>query len=156
MRHILAATDFSDTATAALAQAAKLAPALGARVTLLHVVYDDKITETLLGLDAMEYLTRIVGEGATAEEGAAYLRNSALDKLQEAINNVPKPRPTIEAAVVEGKPAEEIVAYAAANDVDLIVVGTLGRGAIGRALLGSVADKVIRLAECPVLVVRHT
>lgn len=155
MRHILAATDFSDTAAAALAQAAKLAAALGARVTLLHVVYDDKITETLLGLDAMEYLTRIVGEGATAEEGAEYLRNSALDKLREAIDNVPEPRPAIDAAVVQGKPAEEVVAYAAANDVDLIVVGTLGRGAIGKAFLGSVADKVIRLAECPVLVVRH-
>ncbi len=155
MRHILVATDFSDTAAAALGQAASLASALGARVTLLHVVYDDKITETLLGLDAMEYLTRMVGEEATAEEGAEYLRNSALDKLRESIASVPDPRPDMEPAVVSGKPAEEIVAYAAAHGVDFIVVGTLGRGAIGKAFLGSVADKVIRLAECPVLVVRH-
>jgi nucleotide-binding universal stress UspA family protein len=155
MRHILAATDFSETADAALAHAAKLAAALGARVTLLHVVYADKITETLLGLDAMEYLTHIVGEGATAAEGVEYLRNSALDKLREAVDKLPGPRPPIELAVVEGKPSEEIVAYAAGHDVDLIVVGTLGRGAIGRALLGSVADRVVRLADCPVMIVRH-
>jgi nucleotide-binding universal stress UspA family protein len=155
MKHILAVTDFSETAQAALTHAAKLAAALSARVTLLHVVYADKITETLLGLDAMEYLTRIVGEGATAEDGVEFLRNSALDKLREAVEKLPGPRPPIELAVVEGKPSEEIVAYAAAHNVDLIVVGTLGRGAFGRALLGSVADRVIRLAECPVMVVRH-
>jgi nucleotide-binding universal stress UspA family protein len=154
MRHILVATDFSETANEALRQAVKLAAPQGARLTLLHVIYADKLTETLLGLDAMEYLTRIVGEGATPEQGVEFLENSARDKLAAAVDGLIGPRPPIETAVVDGRPSEEILKYAGEHGVDLIVVGTHGRGALGKALLGSVADHVIRQAACPVLVVR--
>jgi universal stress protein A len=56
--------------------------------------------------------------------------------------------------VVEGRPSVEIVKYAGEHGVDLIVMGTQGRSGLGRAFLGSVADNVIRQAECPVMVVR--
>ena len=52
-------------------------------------------------------------------------------------------------------PAEEIVKYAAEHDVGLIVMGTHGRGAMAQLLVGSVAEKVVRTAPCPVLTVRH-
>jgi nucleotide-binding universal stress UspA family protein len=52
-------------------------------------------------------------------------------------------------------PAEEIVNYAATNGIDLIVLGTHGRGGMAHLLLGSVAEKVVRTAPCPVLTVRH-
>jgi len=54
------------------------------------------------------------------------------------------------------RPYEEIVAEAESARPDLIVMGTQGRGGLDRALLGSVAEKVIRLAPCPVLTVRET
>ena len=61
----------------------------------------------------------------------------------------------VRAVVLIGSPASEIVRYAAAEAIDLIVVGSHGRGIVPRAFLGSVADRVIREAPCPVLTVRH-
>lgn len=156
MRHILVATDFSDTAAAALAQAAKLASLSGAKITLLHVIFADKLNETLLGLDAMEYLSR----AATAQEhyapgqALARLREASEQKLNDQVAGVKGPRPSIETAVAEGRPSVEIAAFAEKHAVDMIVLGTHGRGTLGKAFLGSVADNVIRQAECPVLVVR--
>ena len=159
MKHILVATDFSDTAAAALAQGVALASATGAKLTLLHVIYAEKINETLLGLDAMEYLTRVM---STPTEQAPYsptlgmerLRAAANETLQEAVASVSGPRLAIETAIAEGRPSEEVLAFAKKEGVDLIVLGAHGRGAISKALLGSVADHVIRQAECPVMLVR--
>ena len=53
-----------------------------------------------------------------------------------------------------GVPHEEIVALATDELADLLVIGTHGRGGVSRALIGSVADRVVRLAPCPVLTVR--
>jgi nucleotide-binding universal stress UspA family protein len=58
-------------------------------------------------------------------------------------------------ALTDQSPASAIVDYAAENAIDVIVMGTHGRGRVGRWLLGSVADRVVRTAPCPVLVVRH-
>ena len=54
-----------------------------------------------------------------------------------------------------GKPFVEIIHHARDHDVDLIVIGTHGRGAVQHALLGSVAEQVVRTSPCPVLTVRH-
>jgi nucleotide-binding universal stress UspA family protein len=54
-----------------------------------------------------------------------------------------------------GSPYTEIVRYAAQHRIDLIVLGTHGRGPLGHLLLGSVAERVVRTAPCPVLTVRH-
>ncbi len=54
-----------------------------------------------------------------------------------------------------GSPHREIVRYATEHQVDLIVLGTHGRGPLGHMLLGSVAERVVRTAPCPVLTVRH-
>jgi glycine betaine transporter len=60
-----------------------------------------------------------------------------------------------EFAVRPGVPAAEIVRYASANAIDLIVMGTHGRGFVGHVVMGSVAEKVVRTAPCPVLTVRN-
>ncbi|MGC4084340.1 MAG: universal stress protein [Vicinamibacterales bacterium] len=54
-----------------------------------------------------------------------------------------------------GAPADEIVNFARGNEIDLIVMGTHGRGLVGHLLMGSVAEKVVRTAPCPVLTVRN-
>ncbi|HMP07314.1 MAG TPA: universal stress protein [Lacipirellulaceae bacterium] len=156
MKHLLVATDFSDMAAAALRQAIHLAEMSGAKITLLHVVHADKVNETLLGLDAMEYRMRSADAEWTYHfgDGLQRLRDASREALQETIAALPEPRPTIEPVVIDGRPSQEIVNYANANHVDLIVVGTHGRGALGKAFLGSVADNLIRQADCPVMVVR--
>ncbi len=58
--------------------------------------------------------------------------------------------------VLVGSPYLEIVRYAEAHDIDLIVLGTHGRGAISHALMGSVAEKIVRKAPCPVLTTRES
>lgn len=60
----------------------------------------------------------------------------------------------VEAVVLEGSPVHEIVDFAEKNDIDLIVMGTLGKGGLERFLIGSVAEKVIRHSKKPVLIVR--
>jgi nucleotide-binding universal stress UspA family protein len=76
---------------------------------------------------------------------------------EEAVGRVKAgagPDVEIETRVLEGNPALEITKFAKDNDCDLIVVGTLGKSGIDRILLGSVAEKVVRIAPCPVLVIR--
>ena len=60
------------------------------------------------------------------------------------------------ADAVIGTPAWSIVEYAAAHDIDLIVMGTHGRGGMSHVLMGSVAEKVVQTAPCPVLTMRQT
>jgi nucleotide-binding universal stress UspA family protein len=76
---------------------------------------------------------------------------------EEAVGRVKAVAPAgvdVETHVLEGNPALEITKFAKDNDCDLIVVGTLGKSGIDRILLGSVAEKVVRIAPCPVLVIR--
>jgi nucleotide-binding universal stress UspA family protein len=79
------------------------------------------------------------------------------DEGEEAVGRVKAAAPAgveVETHVLEGNPALEITKFAKDNDCDLIVVGTLGKSGIDRILLGSVAEKVVRIAPCPVLVIR--
>jgi len=69
-------------------------------------------------------------------------------------NDVP-PLPTVRALVASDAPALAIVEYATRERIDLIVTGTHGRGAVAHFLMGSVAERVVRTAPCPVLTVRH-
>jgi nucleotide-binding universal stress UspA family protein len=154
MQHILVATDFSPTADAALRHAVKFAAQCGGKITLLHIIFAEKITESLLGLDALEYLAQASDEPGRGPGSAMdRLRSAARDKLETAVSELPTPHPAIDLVVAEGRPSVEIADYAAAHNVDLIVLGTQGRSRLGKAFLGSVADNVIRQAEVPVMVV---
>jgi nucleotide-binding universal stress UspA family protein len=158
MKNILVPTDFSESANAALAQAVKLAGVTGGRITLVHVIFVEKIKEELLGLDSFENLVRVLdlppdAARYTPSNPVEPLRAAAEDRLKGAAAAVSSPA-AITIAVVEGRPSTAIVEYAGKNGVDLIVMGTEGRSGLGRAFLGSVADNVIRQAKCPVMVVR--
>jgi nucleotide-binding universal stress UspA family protein len=117
---ILAGTDFSDNAEAALAVAVQTARALHARLHLLHVFAPGEIEVTEL--------------------------------LAHAAATAPPDVP-VTVAATGGDAAQEILRYAMRHSIDLIVVGTHGRTGLSRALLGSVAERVLRGARCPVLVV---
>lgn len=91
------------------------------------------------------------GDRNAAEQTAQFCREYLASRLQTSPNEA---LPTLQVHAVAGWPADEIVWLAAHLDADVIVMGTQGRRGIKRLLLGSVAEKVVRLAGCPVWVVR--
>jgi nucleotide-binding universal stress UspA family protein len=71
------------------------------------------------------------------------------------VDNDPQPTPARQVVITSDAPAAAIVDYAAREHIDLIVTGTHGRGGVAHLLMGSVAERVVRTAPCPVLTVRH-
>lgn len=139
LKKILVPHDFSDTSEAAVRYATALAHNFGAKLYLLHVSDKAKFemaTEFPLGLEG------------TLE-----------DAVRERLLKILPPREQIEFKPAfefrSGVPALEIVRFAKNENVDLIVMGTHGRGFVAHMVLGSVAEKVVRTAPCPVLTVRH-
>jgi nucleotide-binding universal stress UspA family protein len=139
-RTILVPVTFDEVSGAALAHALDLAAGSGAGVHLLHVVeLLGIVPPDALGLGAPELL-------AQTEEAA----REALDQLvlEHAGRGVP-----LWSALRVGDAAREIVAVARSLPADLVVMGTHGRRGVAHALLGSVAEKVVRTSEVPVLTV---
>lgn len=142
LKTILVPTDFSECSDAAVKHGSALANAFGATLHLLNVVQDPY---------AMPYGAD--GFGAPAHDLLGEWRAEAKRRLDAAVPAGFESRTV--AATRVGSPCPEIVHYAIDHHVDLIVLGTHGRGAIGHVLLGSVAERVVRTAPCPVLTVRH-
>lgn len=142
-RTIVVGTDFSDQADAAVAYAIALAGKLDARVQLVH---GWQVPPTAIGPD--------LATGFVAPF-AAELERSAREAMARTLDRVRKgAKVPIDGAVVCNDPRDAVLAEAASRDAQLIIVGTHGRRGLKRALLGSVAEAVVRLASCPVLVVR--
>ena len=140
---ILVATDFSDASGLALTYARDLARRCDSALHLLHVVTDADVspgTEALWGFSETEVQRRWVDEAKAKLAG-----------LCPADEQTTLP---VHTAVGIGPPADGIVGYADEHPIDLIVMGTRGRGAVQQLLLGSVAADVVRRAPCPVLTVR--
>ena len=130
-KKILVATDFSRPSDAALAHARRLADSIGATLHVLHVV-DNLVLRAVLG-DPRDY------------EGAA------LRQMQQRVPAEDRGATAILAVERSDEPAERITAYARRHGIELIVMGTHGRGRVAHLLLGSVAEQVVRGAACPVL-----
>lgn len=141
---IVVATDFSPAAEAAWVVARRLARALGARLILTHVF----VEATLYGEGPF------AGDRVRAVYAAA--RQWVEQMLERWAEGARAEGLTVETRVRTGRPHREIVAVATEERADFVVMGTRGRGGLERTLLGSVADRVIRLAPCPVLTARET
>ena len=140
LKTILVPTDFSEHSEKAVQYGAELASKFGAALHLLHTVDTTPVLYGEGGAFPFESAEEIVAVAA-----------KQLDQIE--VESLGKERLVRRAC--QGTPFVEIVRYAKENNVDLIVLGTHGRGAIAHMLLGSVAEKVVRKAPCPVLVVRE-
>lgn len=143
LQKILVPTDFSDCSRQAWRYATALSEAFDAEVHLIHVLQD---------------LTALAPEpGLVFPPPGNYIQEleaSALKALEQHANSQEK-RPTVVVQkVLHGPPFVEVVRYARDEDIDLIIMGTHGRSGLAHVLLGSVAEKVVRKAPCPVLTVR--
>lgn len=139
LKKILVPTDFSDHSAKAVRYGAELAATFGAELHLLHVV---EFTPIMYGDGAYIPLETPAELTAAATRQLDDLKIDSATSLQVTRN------------VAQGTPFVEVVRYARDNATDLVVLGTHGRGAIAHMLLGSVAERVVRKAPCPVLVVR--
>ncbi|MGE3317110.1 MAG: universal stress protein [Planctomycetaceae bacterium] len=141
MKKILIPTDFSKGSESAIRYGCELAAKFNAEIHLLNV-----LPETVGGFE---------GYYAFSPEVIEDIRKEAHAKMNSI--SVPESHSgqKVIKVVVTGVPFLEIVRYAKNQQIDLIVMGTYGRGAISHILLGSVAERVVRKAPCPVLTVRN-
>jgi len=142
IQNILGPTDFSEPAEAALRWATTLAKEFNSRLHLLHVVPEPYAYPWGTELSTLP-LTDIL---AQSEQAA----RERLDQLATQCD-LPRDRIVVHAAI--GTPVDQVLAYVAAEHVDLVVLGTHGRGMVGHLLLGSVAERVVRRSPVPVLTV---
>jgi nucleotide-binding universal stress UspA family protein len=139
---ILVPSDFSECSNAAVRYGLELARRFDAKVHLLHVIQDPATQPwaaeglSIPLLDAVEQWQK-----------------SAKERLGASVPGPDAGRVTV--VTVVATPYPEILRYAEANAVDLIVMGTHGRSGVSHMLLGSITERVVRRAPCPVLTVRH-
>jgi nucleotide-binding universal stress UspA family protein len=140
LRRIVASTDFSAPADAAVLYAAQLAYAFTASLHVVHVVEDPwpRGTESLV---------------RTPQEIRELWREDAEQRLATRMTSLSG---SVTSEVIAGTAAHAIVQVVDRENADLVVMGTHGRGAVGRLLMGSVVDRVMRTAACPILVVGRT
>ncbi len=144
-RTIVAAIDFSETSDDALKVACELAACHGSELHLLHVIPDARQQAWSVEAPGLDFSALQQESMADAERMLAARTAQATAGLSKVVRRV-----------VAGLPAaREIDQYAASHGADLIVVGTHGYGPVRRLVLGSVADRVVRMAPCPVLTVPH-
>lgn len=146
LNKILVPTDLSASSTAALAEAQLFASTFAATIDLLYVWSPP-------ALAAPESV--ITGVGMTEQPLLEWLRSSASDMLSKFEADARSAGVRIGQSFCDlGDPATAIVERAASGGYDLLVLGTQGRSGLSHLLLGSVAEKVVRRAPCPVLTVR--
>jgi nucleotide-binding universal stress UspA family protein len=139
LRRILYATDLGEASNAGLKYAIELARGTGARLTIAHVVYyPDRALWSAPGIANFEG-ERVEAVREIQKRVEAVLQHEGAGQLQ------------IDIAVVEGKPFERILGMADERDSDLIVINLQSKSALERALIGSTAERVVRLAPIPVL-----
>ncbi|MGE3537233.1 MAG: universal stress protein [Candidatus Tectimicrobiota bacterium] len=158
---VLAAVDFSPHATEALRYAAGIAERFASSLIVLHVIPRETSAQALaqrLGhrhvplFSAWSPPPDVAPE--VAEEVVVDLREQAYTALQRFVSAALPSRPA-ELRVVIGQPFERIIETAVREQVALIILGTHGRTGLAHTMMGSVAERVVRLAPCPVLTVKR-
>ena|SRR5206468_1109799 len=144
IKNVLVATDFSEASDAALNYGRALARHFDACIHLLHVVQN--VSAQAFG----DGYIAVMPEMQTDFEDVARKQLASL-----LIDNDDKPLRSRSALMRSNMPAATIVDYAKEHGIDIVVMGTHGRGALAHLLMGSVAERVVRTAPCPVLTVRH-
>ena len=145
LKQILVATDFGEASDAALLYGKNFARVHRATLHVLHVI-DDLVAR------AIAPAGRAPDLGALQEE----LDADAHDRVAELLSDEDRSILDARAVVVTGrKPADAIVSYAREHDIELIIIGTHGRTGLAHLVMGSVAEKIVASAPCPVLTVKH-
>jgi nucleotide-binding universal stress UspA family protein len=142
VQRILVPTDFSETSDLATDYAIDMAFRYGASIRFIHA------------LDDLNYLA-VYPEGyVDVPSLRIHLEIEAQERLGALVKRCKANHVEAEGIVLSGRPAGVIVDEAAAHQIDLVVMGTHGRTGVAHMVMGSVAERVVRIAPCPVLTVR--
>jgi nucleotide-binding universal stress UspA family protein len=161
---ILVPHDFSSSANHALAIARDEAKAHGARLLMLHVIEMPLLPPTTVIVpESADSVVGGVSNSAVVPEGnrgPISVKDWAIQEaerhLADLTARINKDGVTVQAFVRVGKPEDEIIKFATEHGVDLITMGTAGRTGLAHLLIGSVAERVVRMATCAVLTIRAT
>jgi nucleotide-binding universal stress UspA family protein len=145
LKRILVPIDFSEFSNAALQYGCELAERFGAELHLLHVLQDMVAMVPEPGLAFPPPGNYWAELQASSDKALNQLLDLSWEEGKQVVRKTS-----------QGVPFLEIVRYAKKNEIDLIVIGTHGRTGLAHVLLGSVAEKVVRKAPCPVLTVRSS
>jgi len=143
LKNILVPTDFSEASTAAVEHGRALAVAFDASLHVLHVV-TEPLHEAWAGY----------APGAEFLAAVDHLQAEAQKRLERLIPRAGRGNGQIVVATTWGDASDEVLKYARNHGIDLIVCGTHGRRGWDHVMMGSVAERIVRLAPCPVLTVR--
>jgi len=158
LKKILVPTDFSETSKGAIMYARALASAYHGSVHALHVLPDPSVQPW-----AFEVETETMG--LSFQERAKQWEKRSYEQMKKLFSETEQKEFNVQFITLVGHPVQQILQYAKDQAVDLIVMGTHGRGAAPptssrafpwNATMGSVAERVVRQAPCPVLTVRHS
>jgi nucleotide-binding universal stress UspA family protein len=144
LKRILVPTDFSEPSEIALMYAKALAKNFHGVLHILHVIEEKTLFYAKLTSSTFSPLETIIAE----------VEKNIREHLDKVLSPAEKDEYQAQLTTLTGSPFVEIVRYAKNQDIDLIIMGTHGRGPIAHMLMGGVAEKVVRKAPCPVLTVR--
>jgi len=145
IKKILCPTDFSENSERALKYALALATLSQADLQLFHVV------EPITYPQSTEFFEPVLDE----VELMMKMETAFQQQLEDQVTTLKAQYPKIKGKLVTGNTFLEIIQAARDDDVDMIVMGTHGRTGLAHVLIGSVAERVVREAPCPVLTVKH-
>ena len=142
VKKIVTTTDFSELSLVGIQAAAELAQTFGAVLILVHVIHP---LQTVSGAAALAGYHLSKTDKERTDEVSTRAKKLLREKIPETIRK--------DIRILHGEPDEEIVKLAKKESVELVVIASKGESGWKKAIFGSVAEKVIKNAECPVLVV---
>jgi len=145
IQKIVCPVDFSNCSQQALKYAQELATQFGAELSIVHAYEDPAAYVTPMPMSGY------VGPGA---ELLLELRKQLESRLEQTRADTEKAGVRVRAELLEGAPYRVVLDWAKEYGADLIVIGTHGHTGLTHALLGSVTERIVRMADCPVLTIR--
>ncbi len=142
VKSILVPVDFTENSRNALRYASELARRFEASVSALHVIPDEEVAGVYIQKRSPERIEEL--QAGVKEEFDKFIPEDVAKDVR------------VQKLIRVGEPYVEVIRQAKEGKADLIVMATHGRGGISHTLLGSVAEKVVRKASCPVLTVKHS
>ncbi|MGE3889312.1 MAG: universal stress protein [Vicinamibacterales bacterium] len=143
LKHVMVPTDFSETSDVALKYGKAFAAAFGATLHVVHVIEEPY---------GQPWAVEAYGFSLAALQDEWI--KEAKGRMEKILTDEERASLKAVTTTVLGHPVMEILRYAKDHDVDLIVMGTHGRGPLGKVVMGSVAERLVRKSPCPVLTVR--
>ena len=158
LKRILVPTDFSETSAAAVNYGVAFARAFGARLSVVHVAIHQEFEGIVESQRVVDEALGTMAPLLPAVDVEATVQNAAREMLGRVLTPQQAQGLTVDYLLLDGgsRAAHSmIIDYARSEEVDLIIMGTHGRGRMAHILMGGVAENVVRKAPCPVLTVRH-